>query len=63
MMTIITYEIDSTPRGIIKRLERKNCKNDLARTLQKIRTIYYDESLSDADKLKEIEDKIMNILL
>ena len=51
-MTIITYEIDSTPRGIIQRLERKNNKNQLAMALQQIRTIRYNDTLSHDQKIK-----------
>lgn len=61
-MSIVTYEIDSTPRGIIKRLERKNCKNDLARTLQQVRSISFDDQLNETEKLKQIKEKIFDRL-
>ena len=61
-MTIITYEIDSTPRGIIQRLERKNNKNQLARALQQIRTIRYDDTLSHDQKIKKIDEIMMDVL-
>jgi hypothetical protein len=61
-MTIITYEIDSTPRGIIQRLERKNNKNQLAMALQQIRTIRYNDTLSHDQKLKEIDEIMMDVL-
>lgn len=61
-MSIITYEIDSTPEGIRKRLERKNSKWKLAQVLQQIRSISYSDTMNDAEKLKQIKEHIHNIL-
>lgn len=61
-MAIITYELDSTHTGIRKRLERKNVKWDLANCLADIREIHFNEALSDAEKLKQINLKILNRL-
>ena len=58
-MTIITYEIDSSHEGIRKRLEQKNTKWDLADALSTIRDNCFDESKSDAQKVKEIKELIL----
>ena len=61
-MAIITYESDSSPEGIRKRLERKNTKLDMATALQRIHYIRTDEKLSDAEKLNKIRDELFLVL-
>lgn len=61
-MAIITYELDSSPEGIRKRLERKNAKYQLAIALQRIHYIRTDEKLSDAEKLNKIRDEMFLVL-
>jgi len=54
-MSVVIYEMDATPSGIIKRLERKNNKYQLARVIQETDSICHDEKLSDAEKIKKIK--------
>lgn len=61
-LAIITYECDSSPEGIRKRLERKNTKYSMACALQKIHFIRHDEKLTDEQKLKKIGEEMLTAL-
>lgn len=61
-MTIVTYEITLDRRNIIKRLERRNTKGDLAQALAPI--VEYALAAQDAGReYPECLDKALQLVL
>ena len=61
-MPIFEYRSDSSPPAVLKRILRKNDKTGLALAIRGIWDIQNSETLSDSEKLKQIEDKIAGVL-
>lgn len=61
-MAIVESHGDATPRGIQKRLERRNRKDDLAATVRRIRDVTLRTDMDDSLRWAEIDKIIQQAL-
>lgn len=61
-MAIVEVKSDSSPMGIQKRIMRNNVKDTIASAVRNQWFIYWDENLSDKEKLEKMAEEMKRIV-